>query len=226
MRRLHHIVLSPYARKVRLALAEKRVEVELIEETPWTRELPFLRLNPAATVPVFVDDPGHGGAVVADSAAICEYLEETRPEPPLLAGDARQRAEIRRLVAWFDDKMMREVTANLVEERVMKKVRGGGHPDSGRIRAGSRNLVTHLEYIGWLADQRRWLAGDAISLADFAAAAHLSCLDYIDYVRWEAAPAAAKDWYQRIKSRPAFRTLLADHLPGFPPPEHYADLDF
>ena len=95
MRRLHHIVLSPYARKVRLALAEKRVEVELIEETPWTRELPFLRLNPAATVPVFVDDPGHGGAVVADSAAICEYLEETRPEPPLLAAGIRGRRRCR-----------------------------------------------------------------------------------------------------------------------------------
>ena len=121
--------------------------------------------------------------------------------------------------------MHREVTANLVDERVMKKVRGGGHPDSGRIRAGSKNLATHLEYVGWLADQRKWLAGEEISLADFAAAAHLSCLDYIGYVDWDSVP-SAKEWYQRIKSRPAFRTLLADHLSGFPPPAHYADLDF
>lgn len=225
MRRLHHIVLSPYCRKTRLVLAEKRVEVELVEETPWTRELPFLRLNPAARVPVFVDDEAHGNAVICDSNAICEYLEETRPDRPLLPKDPVARAETRRLVAWFDDKMHQEVTANLIDERVMKKVRGGGHPDSGRIRAGSKNLLVHLEYAGWLADQRRWLAGEEITLADFAAAAHFSCLDYIGYVDWEAVP-AAKAWYQRIKSRPAFRTLLADHLSGFPPPPHYADLDF
>lgn len=225
MRRLHHIPLSPFCRKARLALAEKRVEVELVEQTPWLRELDFLRLNPAATVPVFEDDAAHGKAVICDSAAICEYLEETRPERALLPGDARARAEVRRLVAWFDDKMHREVTANLVEERVMKKVRGGGHPDSARIRAGSRNLLVHMEYVGWLADRRRWLAGEELTLADFAAAAHLSCLDYIGYVDWDAAP-SAKGWYQRIKSRPAFRTILADHLSGFPPPPHYADLDF
>jgi glutathione S-transferase len=225
MRRLHHIALSPFCRKVRLALAEKRIEVELVEQTPWTRELDFLRLNPAATVPVLEDGAGPGRAVICDSAAICEYLEETRPEPALLPGDPVQRAETRRLVAWFDDKMHREVTANLVEERVMKKIRGGGYPDSARIRAGSRNLLVHLEYIGWLADQRRWLAGEALTLADFAAAAHLSCLDYIGYVDWDAAP-SARAWYQRIKSRPAFRSLLADLLTGFPPPDHYSDLDF
>ncbi|MEM6441276.1 MAG: glutathione S-transferase family protein [Pseudomonadota bacterium] len=222
MRRLHHIPLSPYCRKVSLALAEKRVEVELAEQQPWRREIAFLRLNPAAQVPVFVDGPD---AVICDSAAICEYLEETRPDPPLWPDDPVERAEARRLTAWFDDKMQREATGPLVDERVMKKVRGGGHPDSARVRAGSRNLAVHLEYISWLADQRRWLAGDALTLADFAAAAHLSCLDYIGYVRWEDAPAAA-DWYRRIKSRPAFRALLADHLPGFPPPPHYADLDF
>jgi len=222
MRRLHHIPLSPFCRKVRLTLAEKRVEVELVEETPWKREMALLRLNPAAQVPVFVDEDG---AVIADSAAICAYLEETRPTPPLMPEGPRPRAEVRRLVAWFDDKMHREATAPLLEERVMKKVRGGGHPDSARVRAGSRNLQVHLEYIGWLADQRHWLAGDALSVADFAAAAHLSCLDYIGYVTWDSQP-SARAWYQRIKSRPAFRTLLADHLPGFPPPEHYANLDF
>ena len=222
MRRLHHIPLSPFCRKVRLALAEKRIEVELVEETPWTRDLDFLRLNPAAKAPVFVDEDG---TVVADSAAIVEYLEETRPERPLLPGDARARAEARRLAAWFDDKMHAEATAALIDERVMKKVRGDGHPDSARIRAGARNLPVHLEYIGWLAERRHWLAGEELSIADFAAAAHLSCLDYIGYIDWNAVP-AAREWYARVKSRPAFRSILMDQVPGFPPPDHYADLDF
>ena len=124
-----------------------------------------------------------------------------------------------------DDDAQREATGPLVEERVMKKVRGGGHPDSARVRAGSRNLAVHLEYVSWLADQRRWLAGDALSLADFAAAAHLSCLDYSSDVDWNRNQ-AVRDWYAKIKSRPAFRPLLADVIPWQPPPRHYADLDF
>ncbi|SET49821.1 FtsZ-binding protein FzlA [Oceanicella actignis] len=222
MRRLHHQPLSPFCRKIRLVLAEKRIEAVLAEETPWTRDLDFLRLNPAGQTPVFVDDDG---TVVADSAAIFEYLEETRPERPLLPRSPAERAEARRLVAWFDDKMHREVTANLLEERVMKKLRGGGHPDSARIRAGLRNLTIHLEYIGWLAEKRKWLAGDELTVADFAAAAHLSCLDYIGDVNWDHS-LPAREWYARVKSRPAFRPLLSDLMSGFPPPPHYADLDF
>ena len=68
--------------------------------------------------------------------------------------------------------------------------------------------------MAWLLDQRRWLAGDTMTLADFAAAAHLSCLDYISDVNWNRSE-AVKDWYAKIKSRPAFRSLLADAVPGF-----------
>ncbi len=222
MRRLHHQPLCPFSRKVRLALAEKRVEVELVDQAPWKRELDFLRLNPAGTTPVFEDD---NGVIVADSTAIVEYLEETRPDRPLLPKSPAERAEARRLVAWFDDKMYREVTSNLVEERVLKNIRGAGHPDSARIRAGARNMGVHIEYVGWLAEKRKWLAGEDLTIADFAAAAHLSCLDYIGDVDWTVSP-PAKDWYARIKSRPAFRSILSDLLSGFPPPAHYADLDF
>lgn len=222
MRRLHHQPLCPFCRKIRLALAEKKIEVELVEEAPWERKLDFLRLNPAATTPVFVDADG---AVIADSYAIFEYLEETRPETPLLPKSPVERAEVRRLVAWFDGKMQEEVTANLVEERVTKKIMGKGHPDSARIRAGSRNIRVHIEYVGWLADRRRWLAGESLTIADFAAAAHFSCLDYIGDVDWSVAP-SAREWYARVKSRPAFRSLLTDYLPGFTPAPHYADLDF
>ncbi len=64
-----------------------------------------------------------------------------------------------------------------------------------------------------------------MTLADFAAAAHLSALDYISDVDWNRS-AVVKDWYAKIKSRPAFRNILADQVPGFLPPPHYADLDF
>ena len=93
------------------------------------------------------------------------------------------------------------------------------------IRNGNANIHTHLEYIAWLVDRRRWLGGDEFSLADITAAAHLSAIDYIGDVPWERHP-GAKDWYARVKSRPSVRPLLADQVPGVMPPPHYADLDF
>jgi len=221
MRRLYHQPLSPFCRKVRLILAEKKIEVELVEEPTWERRMDFLRMNPAGKVPVLrVDD-----LVIADSNAIAEYLEEVCPEPPLLPRDPALRAEARRLVGWFDDKFHDEVTANLLYERVFKKLSKAGYPDSEKIKAGLRNIKYHLDYIGWLMDHRRWLAGDMMTIADFAAAAHLSTLDYIGDVDW-ARNQGLHEWYSKIKSRPAFRSILADLVPGFTPPQHYADLDF
>lgn len=221
MNRLFHVPLSPFCRKVRLTLAEKRIEVELVEERYWEQDPDFLRRNPAAKVPVLKMD----GKMMADSGAICEYLEEKYPEPTLMPRDVDARYEVRRLVAWFDDKFHHEVTSKLLYERVNKKLMGQGYPDSRNVKAGAQKIKYHLDYMTWLLDHRRWLAGDNMSMADFAAAAHLSSLDYISDVDWNRS-AVVKDWYAKIKSRPAFRSILADQIPGFPPPAHYADLDF
>lgn len=221
MIRLYHVPLSPFCRKVRLSLAEKRLEVELVEERYWERDPDFLRRNPAGKVPVLRMD----GMMMAESAAICEYIEERYPDPPLMPRDVATRYEVRRLVSWFDDKFHHEVTSKLLYERVNKKVSGAGYPDSTNVKAGAKAIKFHIDYMGWLLEHRRWLAGDMLTLADFAAAAHLSSLDYISDVDWSRNE-AVKDWYAKIKSRPAFRSLLADHLPGFRPPAHYSDLDF
>ena len=221
MARLYHIAMSPYCRKVRLILAEKRIECELIEERYWERDPSFLRRNPAAKVPVLEID----GKIMSESAAICEYLEEKYPNPSLMPVDIHQRYEVRRLVGWFDDKFHRDVTSKLVYERVTKKIMGQGYPDSKNVKDGAKKIKYHLDYIAWLLEQRSWLAGDLMSLADFAAAAHLSALDYISDVDWHRSK-TLKDWYAKIKSRPAFRSILADQVPGFPQPSHYADLDF
>jgi len=221
MHRLYHYPLSPFSRKVRLVLAEKKIEVELVEERYWEERADFLRLNPAGQVPVLRTE----NLILPESNAICEYLEERYPNPPLLPKTPEARAETRRLTYWFDDKFYREVTKNLIGERVEKKVMGRGYPDSKNVKTGSQKIKFHLDYMDWLLDRRRWLAGDQMTLADFSAAAQLSCLDYISDVDWNRS-SLVKDWYAKIKSRPAFRSLLADQLPGFPQPEHYADLDF
>ncbi|CUW46479.1 glutathione S-transferase family protein [Novacetimonas hansenii] len=222
MRILYHLPLSPYSRKVRLALGEKRLPFELKVERVWERRPDYLALNPAGGVPMLVEETG---LAIPDSWVICEYLEEAYPDTPLLGRTLAERVEVRRLVVWFDEKFGNEVTRNLLNEKVMKRISGRGNPDGGALRAGYANIRFHLSYIDWLAETRQWMAGNTLSLADFAAAAHLSCLDFIDDVAWDTAP-AAKDWYARIKSRPCFRTLLQDRVSGMTPPAHYADLDF
>ncbi|WP_322893111.1 MULTISPECIES: glutathione S-transferase family protein [unclassified Yoonia] len=218
---LYHYPLSPYSRKVRLCLAEKKIEVGLVEERYWEQGADFLRRNPAGQVPVLKLN----GKMLSDSAAICEYLEEVHPTPPLLPRDADARYEVRRLVGWFDDKFYEEVTSKLIGERVYRKVMGRGYPDSANVKAGARAIKYHLDYMAHLLEHRRWLAGNDMTLADFAGAAHLSCVDYTSDVDWNRHD-VVKDWYAKIKSRPAFRSLLADEVPGFQPAAHYADLDF
>ena len=222
MRTLYHLWLSPFSRKVRIALREKNLACDLRIEKVWERRVEFLSINVAGTVPVLVEEDG---TVLCDSAVICEYLEEAYPEVPLLGEGLAQRAEVRRLAAWFDQRFAREVTDNLYGEKMMKNALGLGEPNSSALRAGYANIRYHLEYIGWLAERRRFLAGDHFSLTDIAAAAQLSTLDYIGDVPWDRFE-GAREWYARIKSRPSFRPILADHVAGHAPPRHYADLDF
>lgn len=217
MRVLFHLWLHPFSRKVRIVLAEKNLEFELQLEKVWERRTEFLAINPAGDVPVMIEQDG---TTIANSQVICEYLEEVYPEVNLLGRDPVQRAETRRLVSWFDSKFNNEVTRNLVDEKLMKPFLKLGEPHGPSVRAGHANMHYHLDYIGFLTEKRRWLAGDHFSLADIAAAAHLSCIDYIGDVPWEEHE-AARSWYGRIKSRPSFAALLNDRLPGFEPNQNY-----
>jgi glutathione S-transferase len=221
MLRLHHVPLCPFCRKVRLVLREKGLAVELVEVQPWDHPDELLRLNPASEAPVLVD----GERVVCDSQAIADYLEEAYPETGLLGQDQAQRNETRRLVAWFDTKLNREVTELLWREKLVKRWARKGFPRSEMLREGAQNIRFHLAYIDYLYQARKWLAGDQLTLADLTAAAHLSVLDYMGDVPWDAAP-GARDWYAKMKSRPSMRPVLMDRLTGLKPPAHYDDPDF
>ena len=223
MVQLHHFVLDPFSRRVRLALAEKGETVELIDERPWAPSARLIDLNPTGLTPVLIEDSGRS---IAGVEALSEFLEEKLQGKSLLPGKVYERAEVRRLVAWFDVKFFAEVTEPLLGEKVVKRfMKNASAPDMPRVRAALQRLKPHLEYLSFLAEERAWLAGPELSLADLAAASHLSVLDYLGDVNWADNP-VAKAWYQRIKSRPSFRILLADSFPALPPSAHYADLDF
>ena len=217
MRTLFHLWLHPFSRKVRITLAEKKLDFDLKIEKVWERRTEFLALNPAGDVPVLIENDG---TTLANSQVICEYLEEVYPEQNLLGSDPVHRSETRRLVSWFDVKFNKEVSENIVGEKVMKKMLKLGEPHGPSIRAGHANIHYHLDYIGFLTEKRKWLAGDNFSLADIAAAAHLSTIDYIGDVPWEEHEAARR-WYDKIKSCDSFKSLLEDRIPGFEPAPTY-----
>ena len=227
---LHHYPFCPQSRFVRLVVAELGLDPDLVEEKPWDRRVPFLEINPGGDLPLFVDEDG---LAVPGAGIIAEYLDDTRGDS---LGDRRflprgsaPRVEVRRLLDWFLVKFHDEVSDYLSTEKIYKRFMpselGGGPPDMGAIRAARTNVRYHLNYIGYLIAKRNWLAGDRMTYADLAAAAHLSVVDYLGDVPWDENE-TAKLWYARIKSRPSFRALLADRVPGMAPSDHYGNLDF
>jgi glutathione S-transferase len=229
-RTLHHFPLDPASRQVRLALGEKRLAFTEVQVRYWERPKELTALNPSGLVPVLVETPsaetcGAKPLVLCEARAILDHLEETVPEPALLGRDPAERAEARRLLAWFARKFEHEAGGYILHEKMEKRLLGLGAPDLNNLRQGRDGLRTHMFYIDKLLQEREWLAGRRLSLADFAASAHLSVIDYCGDMPWADFP-AVKTWYMKLKSRPCFRPLLADRWPGLSPSRHYDDLDF
>lgn len=223
MWQLHHFPLCPFSRKIRLHLGEKGVACDLVRESPWERRDEFLDLNPAGQTPVLVDSAK--GVVLIDSGAIAEYLEETVEQAPMIPGTALNRAEVRRLVSWLDERFYAEVVEPLTQERMIKRIVHRAAPDTQMLRHAMKTANSHLDYLDYLLDHRRWLGGASLSLADLTAAAHLSVADYLGGVDWRGHKQTL-DWYCGMKSRPSFRPLLAERMEVIAPPPHYDKVDF
>ena len=222
MWQLFQFPLCPFSRKVRLVLGEKKIAYELVRENPWDGRDDFWQLNPAGRVPVLYET---GRQIsLCDSQAICEFLEETVDRTPMIGGPAVQRAEIRRLVALFEENFYADVTEPLLVERMKKRLIYRQPPDSRALREAMKRAHGHLDYIDWLVDTRPWLAGATLSLADLACAAQISVADYLGGIDWKGHE-QAQGWYMVMKSRPSFRPLLAEKMDGLPPSPGYASLD-
>ena len=223
MWQLHQFTLCPFTRKVRTLLNEKDVGYQLVPEEPWKREDALLQLNPVGETPVMVD--AERDVTLIDSVAICEYFEETVDRVAMINGAAAGRAEIRRLVAWFDHHFYRDVTAPLLREKMEKRLFHRAPPDAKALREAMKAAISHLDYVDWLLDHRHWMAGSTISLADLAAAAQISIADYLGGIDWKGHEQTAR-WYRGFKSRRSFRPILAERMRGIEPPSHYEDPDF
>jgi len=153
-----------------------------------------------AHLPVFVD---LDGTHCEGLWALVDHLEGAYPEHPLIPEDDAVRADTLRLLDWAMGPFHETVTRRIVFEK-------GGQRHTGA-------LVQR-------ADRHGYLAARECTLGDLALAAHLSALDYFGEVPWKDFSSAA-EWYLRVKSRPGFRLLLSDRVPGQPPVSHYAELD-
>ena len=222
MWQLYQFPLCPFSRKVRLLMSEKGIGYELWRENPWEGRDDFLAMNPAARTPV-VHNPERG-ITLCDSRAICEYFEETVEKHAMINGSAANRAEIRRLVALFDENFYSDVTGPLLHERMKKRLVLRQAPDSKVLREAMKLAHDHLYYIDYLVDHRPWLAGPTMSLADLAAAAQISVADYLGGLDWSGHE-QARSWYSVFKSRPSFRPLLSERMEVIQPPSHYADVN-
>ena len=220
---LFQFPLCPFSRKVRLLLGEKGVGYELVRESPWERRDEFHDMNPAGQTPVMVDAARN--LLLIDSMAICEYLEETVEKAAMISGTAANRAEIRRLVTWFDTAFYRDVVGPLLFERMEKRIAYRTAPDAKVLREAMKAAIRHLDYADYLLDHRNWLGGATMTLADLAAAAQISVADYLGGIDWKGHDQTAR-WYRGFKSRPSFRPLLSERMELVTPPVHYDNVDF
>ncbi|WP_375326785.1 glutathione S-transferase family protein [Candidatus Tisiphia endosymbiont of Nemotelus uliginosus] len=222
MRKLYHYPICALSRQVRVFLKELDAPFTIIKEDYWQKNKRFLLLNPAGTLPVLQEA---STLIIAGIYPITEYLNEKYPNFNLMDEDAEVRGEIRRLLSWFNDKFYLEVTKIIVDEKIVRPSCQLEGPRTAFLRACKNNLSHHLSYISTLLESRSFIASNTLSCADIAAACHISVLDYFGELNWDKW-LTVKHWYAIVKSRPSFRSLLQDHIPGFIPPAWYVDLDF
>jgi len=207
---------------LRLFLSEKNLSFGENIVKPWALPDDLAALGPGFMPPLLVESDG---AILAGDQAIVEYIEEVHTTSSLLGSDALSRAEVRRVVGWFDRDFRHDVIETLLTEKLFRRLAGLGEPASTAVRAGHAALAQYLSAMATLVERSGWLAGEELSLADLTAGAYLSAIDYLGDINWDQEP-DVRMWYARVKSRPSFRPLLADRIAGMPPALHYADLDF
>lgn len=222
MRKLYHYPICPLSRQIRVLLKEVDAPFTMIKEDYWQRDATFLSLNPAGTLPVLHET---FELIIAGIYPVIEYLNENYPCFNFAADDVINKCEIRRLLSWFNEKFYQEVTKIIIDEKIVRPSCQLEGPRTAFLRAAKSNLTHHLTYISSLLETRSFLAANSLSCADIAASCHISVLDYFGEINWDKW-LVVRHWYAIIKSRPSFRSLLQDSIPGFPPPACYIDLDF
>jgi glutathione S-transferase len=213
--------LCPFSRMIRIILKELQIPFDQKIEKFWEKNDIINNYNPAQELPIFISHDH----VICDTNAIIGYIFDTTGNDFLSGKTAFDNAEIRRLTNWFGSKIYHDAIKHILFEKVIRFYLKEGEPVSSIIRIAKDNLEKHLMYLSFLLEDAQWLVANKISYCDIAAAAQLSCLDYLGEINWDNFP-FVKNWYAVIKSRPSFRDILNDRINGFTPDKNYTNLDF
>lgn len=192
--------ISNYHNKVRLALLEKGIPFEEDDSCKPSQEAAFLARSPLGKVPwIELDD----GRRLAESEAICEYLEETHPDKPLMPKDPYERAKVRELVTFI------EWYGEMVARRLYGQAYFGSGPVSeGTKQSVEKDLEKGVRALKTMMKFSPFIAGSQLTLADCAAFVHLPLISLttkIVYGRdFLGDVTQLKPYLQMLKERPAF----------------------
>lgn len=223
---LYHNIVCPFSKQARILLKELNIDFHLKQDISLLKEkYSLIKLNIARTLPIFEDDINK--YYIIGIYSLAEYLKEEYENFTLFSNKINHNCEIRRIFQWFNEKFNREVTQIYLKAKLINNSENylNNYPNIKLLNLSLDNLKKHLDYINYLLDIRSFIAWENISIADIAAASHLSLLDYFGEIKWNDLP-RLQQWYSIIKSRPSFQQILNDKIAGFKASPNYSNLDF
>ncbi len=202
---LYGALLSPFVRKVRIVLAEKKVEYELVPQSPFEKSAEFLKKSPLGRIPALDDEQGRS---LADSSIIAEYLEERFPEPALLPRDPYERARVRWFDEYADGGMAPTLTGKIFFQRVVNTSLMKNKPDEAALADGIQELARFFTYLEDEIDGNDYLVGNTFSLADISVGCQLINLRHAHISIDAAEHPTLRRWFDRVTSRPSIAALI------------------
>ncbi|MCX7162830.1 MAG: glutathione S-transferase [Betaproteobacteria bacterium] len=192
---------SPYVRKIRIVLAEKKIDYDLVLESPWVEGSKVVALNPLGKVPVLVLDDD---STLFDSRVIAEYLDTVAPNNHLIPASGRQRISVRRWEALADGILDAAVAAFL------ESMRPDGERSPSWIERQRGKVTQALRVASEDLGEHAWCHGNGMSLADIAVGCALGYVSFrLGDILWSRQYPNLARLYGKLMQRPAF----ADTVP-------------
>lgn len=202
---LHGVPLSPFVRKVRIALAEKQLSYTMQTVIPYATREDYVNINPLRRIPALQD----GDVIICDSAVICDYLETEQPRTPLYPAQPADRARCLWLEKYADYELAPASTFRVFFQHIVQPTLGN-QADNDTIRdAITHRIPPHLDYLENQLGTQQWFVNNQFSLADIAIASQLVNLQHAGYQLDDQRWPALSQHLQRFCARDSVASMLA-----------------
>jgi glutathione S-transferase len=223
---LYHYPICPISRSIRFILQEFEIEFNAIVEKFWEKREKFLQLNQTGQVPfLIIRQKDLKKDLLLHSYDVILYAFENFITNSLIEKEIYQKLEIKKMESIINNYFYKTVGSLILEERIYSWYKFNRKPDNVLLDIARSNLSKFSLFFNNIFEKRNFLVGDSITTADFNLCAHLSTLEYLGELDFSQSP-ALKNFYLFMKSRPSFRNILLDSIPGFQPSKTYRELDY